>query len=112
MNRLDQIKNSIIGLKDNEGYFADIVQLDVDDYAYLFEQAEKAERYEEVLKNIALLGDYYSQTMAKNVLNGTLEVVKEKDLETKRCEPCGGSGILGFQRETCWFCGGKGGVMK
>lgn len=24
------------------------------------------------------------------------------------CEYCEGTGKLGFQRETCWFCGGKG----
>lgn len=30
----------------------------------------------------------------------------------ERCNACGGSGILGFQREPCWFCRGKGTIEK
>lgn len=52
MSKLEEIKNRAKGLTDEQGYFADIVQLDVDDYAHLYEQAKKAERYEEALKEI------------------------------------------------------------
>jgi DnaJ-class molecular chaperone len=27
---------------------------------------------------------------------------------SNRCEYCEGTGRLGFQLETCWFCDGKG----
>jgi RecJ-like exonuclease len=30
----------------------------------------------------------------------------------KRCDACEGSGKLGLQRETCWFCGGRGSLDK
>lgn len=30
----------------------------------------------------------------------------------ERCNACEGSGILGFQRETCWFCGGDGTIYS
>lgn len=33
-------------------------------------------------------------------------------LSKKDCEFCEGIGLLGFQRESCWFCGGKGWVEK
>jgi len=35
---------------------------------------------QQVLKNIALVGDEYSRTMAKGVLNGTLKVVFDKEV--------------------------------
>lgn len=25
-----------------------------------------------------------------------------------RCKYCDGTGLIGFQRECCWFCGGTG----
>lgn len=40
--KLKAIMKRSVGLTDNEGCFADIVQLDVDDYAWIIQQAERA----------------------------------------------------------------------
>lgn len=33
-------------------------------------------------------------------------------MKTERCKACEGTGKLGFQRESCWFCGGTGETNK
>jgi hypothetical protein len=68
MSRLEEIKNNAKGLIDNEGHFVDLVQLDIDDYAYLYEQAEKVERYEKALNDIEENGTIYSQATARIAL--------------------------------------------
>ena len=40
------------GCNDDNGYFADVVQLDVNDYAHLIEQADRAQELEEYCKTI------------------------------------------------------------
>ena len=30
----------------------------------------------------------------------------------QRCNACQGSGKLGFQLESCWYCGGTGEINK
>lgn len=45
MSRLEEIINRVIPFTDNEGHFADTIQLDVDDYAYLIAHVARAEEY-------------------------------------------------------------------
>lgn len=64
MSYMDNNLLHIMALKDNQ----------------IYDLKKKIGDYEEILKNIRLVGDDYSRSMAKGVLNGTLEVVKESDL--------------------------------
>lgn len=53
MSKLLEIHNRTVGLTDNEGCFADIVQMSIDDYIYLYEQAEKVEQLEKLQEKTA-----------------------------------------------------------
>lgn len=42
------------------------------------------------------------------------DVCKANSLYQERyiCEYCEGTGLLGFQLESCWFCSGKGYIIR
>src|SRR6185312_15867382 len=66
--RLEQVKKNSIGLTDNEGCFADIVQLDVDDYAWLIERAKRVEYLETEyrVRRVELLEEHIERLEKEN----------------------------------------------
>lgn len=52
MSRLDDIRSRAVFLKRSDGEFSDIIQLDVNDYAYLYEQAERIPMLETSIKRL------------------------------------------------------------
>lgn len=47
----------------------------------------------------------------QQINQGLRGIVKERKV-MERCKSCEGTGVLGFQKETCWFCCGTGETEK
>lgn len=81
MSRLEEIKNRAKPINDVDGDFADIIQLNVDDYAYLYEMTKMAEKSkkEKEIKEVWIVMYSEYEVGSGSILDVFTEESKAKD---------------------------------